>query len=68
MGARPRPRLTGETRLLLAQRLSADYSRGLSIRDLARSHSLSITLTRTLLASAGVQPRSRGGYQRRPAP
>ena len=65
MGRRSRPRVTGEARASLSDTLRREYDGGSSIRQLAARHSLSITLTRTLLATAGAQLRPRGGYQRR---
>jgi Helix-turn-helix domain len=64
MGYKPKPRLSASERAGVARRLAAEYVDGVSIRKLAQSHSLSITLVRSLLGEQGITFRPRGGNNR----
>jgi hypothetical protein len=54
-----RPRLRGEERDRMREKLAKAYDEDASIRGLADEHDLSFGLTRTLLLEADVELRSR---------
>lgn len=54
-------KITGKERGVLRMRLSSDYRRGATIRELAIQTGRSYASVRTLLIEAGVTLRPRGG-------
>ncbi|WP_188197259.1 helix-turn-helix domain-containing protein [Nonomuraea sp. SYSU D8015] len=64
MQLKPRVRILGAERHLLAQLVAGRYQAGESIRELAESISRSYGFIHTLLEEAGVELRHRGGDHR----
>lgn len=58
-------RITGSARNKLTADVTTQYTKGLSIRDLADSHGRSYGFVHRLLVESGVQLRGRGGATRK---